>query len=195
MMMMNKYIFINFVFVLSLCSSYGLTTRRLNDNNNNNNKTSYGLTTRRLNDNNNKTSYGLTTRRLNDNKNDNNNNKTSYGLTTRRLNDNKNDNKNDDGNINKFGILIDTVTFDDLFADKCYPCYTAYYSDPTTYTKILSCAGPVLFVGAILDGESVFSLGAYGLASEVQTQTAINTPHLSNGVYWYFTPQWSFGFL
>ena len=40
-----------------------------------------------------------------------------------------------------------------------------------------------------------FVVGAYGLASEVQTQTALNTPHLSNGVYWYFTPGQSFGFL
>ena len=38
-------------------------------------------------------------------------------------------------------------------------------------------------------------LGAFALASDVQQITALNTPHLSNGVYWYFTPGKSFGFL
>ena len=38
-------------------------------------------------------------------------------------------------------------------------------------------------------------LGAFALASDVQQITALNTPHLSNGVYWYFTPRKSFGFL
>ena len=93
------------------------------------------------------------------------------------------------------GILLNTVTYEDLIANKCSPCYSEYYHTPTTSTDISSCAGPVLFVGAIDDGDSVFSLGAYGLASEVQTQTALNTPHLSNGVYWYFTSGYSFGFL
>ena len=38
-------------------------------------------------------------------------------------------------------------------------------------------------------------LGAFGLASEVHNSTILNTPHLSNGAYWYFTPGKSFGFL
>ena len=38
-------------------------------------------------------------------------------------------------------------------------------------------------------------LGAFALASDAQQITVLNTPHLSNGAYWYFTPGKSFGFL
>ena len=93
------------------------------------------------------------------------------------------------------GIQYNTVTVDDLIARGCSPCYSEYYAAPTTSKNISSCAGPVLFVGAKYDWTLSVNLGAYGLASEVQTQTALNTPHLSNGVYWYFTPRESFGFL
>ena len=94
-----------------------------------------------------------------------------------------------------WGIQYNTVTVDDLLAGGCSPCLSEYYATPTTSANILSCAGPVLFVGAKYGWSSTLNLGAYGLASEVQTVTALNTPHLSNGVYWYFVPGQSFGFL
>ena len=83
----------------------------------------------------------------------------------------------------------------DLYARGCLPCLSQLYATPTTSTNILSCAGPVLFVGVKYGWTAKLNLGAYGLASEVQTRTALNTPHLSNGVYWYFLPGQSFGFL
>ena len=86
------------------------------------------------------------------------------------------------------GIVLNTVTYDDLKANGCTSCYSEYYSDYTTSANISSCSGPVLFVGSIKDGNPVYNLGAYDLASEVQTVTDLNKPHLSNDVYWYLTP-------
>ena len=61
---------------------------------------------------------------------------------------------------------------------------------------INACTGPYLFVGATLNyGVSPFYLGAFSSSAEILKQTALNSPHLSNGVYWYFTSGKSFGFL
>jgi hypothetical protein len=60
---------------------------------------------------------------------------------------------------------------------------------------INACSGPYLFVGAISSVSSTYLVGAFGSATEVLRQTALNTPHLSGGVYWYNTPGQSFGFL
>ena len=98
------------------------------------------------------------------------------------------------------GIQDKIVREDDLKSE-CSICYEDRYQDSTIPEDILSCAGPVLFVGA-LKGQfwwfwqsKIVHLGAFALASEVHQITALNTPHLSNGVYWYFTPRRSFGFL
>ena len=80
----------------------------------------------------------------------------------------------------------------------CKPCYEDPYEKPTSSENILSCAGPILFVGAAYTpfiGETRVYLGAFALAQEVHKITVLNTPHESNGVYWYFTPGKSFGFL
>ena len=78
----------------------------------------------------------------------------------------------------------------------CSQCYIAYYGEETFASRILSCAGPVLFVGAQkFWWQSTFYLGAFNTASEVHKITALNTPHASNGAYWYFSPDKSFGFL
>ena len=83
----------------------------------------------------------------------------------------------------------------------CSLCYAAEYDQPTTSEDILSCAGPVLFVGTQQAYKSSnywsigFYLGAFAVVEEVQKTTVLNTPHESNGVYWYFTPGKSFGFL
>lgn len=78
--------------------------------------------------------------------------------------------------------------------NQCTVCYNTFYSGITTTAIINSCTGPYLFVGALAKGNASFQLGAYGLATDVQTQTTINTPHLSNGAWWYFTTSQSFGF-
>ena len=82
----------------------------------------------------------------------------------------------------------------------CSLCYEDPYSERTASFMIINCAGPVLFVGAMkswwwLWQTKKMYLGAFALASEVHQTTVLNTPHLSNGVYWYFTPGKSFGFL
>jgi hypothetical protein len=51
-----------------------------------------------------------------------------------------------------------------------------------------------LFVGALKSGASTFQLGAFGQASEIQKVTVKNEPQLANGVWWYNTPNYSFGF-
>ena len=95
-----------------------------------------------------------------------------------------------------YGIQYNSVTEYDLKARGCSVCYFKAYAGNTNSDDISSCAGPVLFVGAhkYMHLSSIY-LGAFGLASEVQRKTASNTPHLSNGVYWYFTSGKSFGFL
>ena len=99
-----------------------------------------------------------------------------------------------------YGIQFDSVTEDRLESGQCSLCFDALYAKATYSEDILSCAGPVLFVGA--QGRYMsdfwdrdFLLGAFGLASEVHHFTVLNKPHESNGVYWYFTPGKSFGFL
>ena len=100
-----------------------------------------------------------------------------------------------------YGIQYNSVTEEDLKSGQCSQCYHDDYREHTTSEDILSCAGPVLFVGAqkhvfwVWWYESTISLGAFALASEVHKITALNTPHESNGAYWYFTPGKSFGFL
>ena len=86
------------------------------------------------------------------------------------------------------------VAVSNLIQSGCSLCYNKFYGDRTTTSIIESCTGKWLFVGAVASDSSTFLLGAYGLASDVLTQTALNTPHLSNGVWWYFTPGQSFGF-
>ena len=98
-----------------------------------------------------------------------------------------------------YGIQQDSVKEDDLNSE-CSICYFAHHEQPTSSEDILSCTGPVLFVGAQDWNrwwwwtDKTMYTGAFALVSAVHKTTALNTPHLSNGVYWYFTPGKSFGF-
>ena len=109
-----------------------------------------------------------------------------------------------------YGIQYKNMAEDWLGSQGCSLCFDALYEEAAYSEDILSCAGPVLFVGAKdermlrmdcagYDGpyywSQQFILGAFGLASEIHKFTVLNTPHESNGVYWYFTPGKSFGFL
>jgi hypothetical protein len=73
----------------------------------------------------------------------------------------------------------------------CSTCHDVDYADGLSVSEISSCSGPYLFVGAKVSG--YIFLGAWGPVAEVQTTTAVNSPHIYNGVYWYFNSQ-SFGF-
>ena len=95
----------------------------------------------------------------------------------------------------KRGIQLNSVTLSDLGTRGCSVCFDSTYATPTTTSMINACSGPYLFVGAISSYSSTYLVGAFGSATEVQRQTALNTPHLSGGVYWYFTTGESFGFL
>jgi hypothetical protein len=78
---------------------------------------------------------------------------------------------------------------------ECTPCYVAIYGTATTESDILRCHGPYLFVGARINaGASVFELGAYALASQITTHTALNSPNYFNGAWWYLTSGYSVGF-
>ena len=68
------------------------------------------------------------------------------------------------------------------------------YPKATTSNDIRGCTGPNLFVGGRATASSTFKLGAFDTSAVILTETQLNTPHLSNGVYWYFTPSKSFGF-
>lgn len=87
------------------------------------------------------------------------------------------------------------VTFASLAEANCSMCYYAKYPSRTTSANVTSCAGPFLFVGMRSLDAINFTSGAYAAASEVQKPTPLNSPHLSNGVYWYFTEGEYFGFL
>ena len=92
-----------------------------------------------------------------------------------------------------FGVL-NSVTFDNLDRYGCKVCYQQTYSTWTTSDDIRKCAGPYLFVGGRATASSTFMLGAFDTSAVIHTETQLNTPHLSNGVYWYFTQYKSFGF-
>jgi hypothetical protein len=87
------------------------------------------------------------------------------------------------------------VTLASLAEANCSMCYNAKYPSKTTSTNVTSCAGPFLFVGTLSFDAKTFTLGAYATASEVLKPTPLNSPHLSNGVYWYFKEGEYFGFL
>jgi hypothetical protein len=80
----------------------------------------------------------------------------------------------------------------------CSECLAMSHSkskEQSLSDKILACSGPYLFVGVLAEGEDVFELGAFGKASEILEITPLNITNYSDGVYWYFTPSYSFGFL
>lgn len=87
------------------------------------------------------------------------------------------------------------VTFASLTEASCSMCYNAKYLSRTASANVTSCTGPFLFVGMRSLGAAMFTFGAYAAAFEVQKPTPLNSPHLSNGVYWYFKEGEHFGFL
>lgn len=93
------------------------------------------------------------------------------------------------------GIQFMQTTESDLHNQSCSLCFDKGYWESIRSEEILACDGTYLFVGAKERQRKTFSIGAYGLASEIHQQTEHNRPHSSNGLYWYFTSGWSFGFV
>lgn len=87
----------------------------------------------------------------------------------------------------QYGITQSSISY-------CSPCLFADFSVSTASTDITGCSGPFLFVGAMLNGARNFQLGAFADKAQIQIPTPVNTPHLSNGVFWYMTSGYSFGF-
>lgn len=94
----------------------------------------------------------------------------------------------------KSGVLQSTESLSSLLSVGCSVCHVGGIGYHTTIADIASCKGPYLFVGALSHQDFTFHIGAYALATEVQLETNLNSPHLSNGVNWYFNPSASFGF-
>ena len=93
-----------------------------------------------------------------------------------------------------FGVQLNSVTTADLDSYGCSVCYLQIYATVTTSNDIRGCTSPNLFVGGRATGSSTFKLGAFDTSAVILTETLLDTPHLSNGVYWYFTQYRSFGF-
>jgi hypothetical protein len=94
------------------------------------------------------------------------------------------------------GIQHNSVTLDDLATAGCRECFSVWYSsNRPTVSDIYKCTGPYLFVGALIDERNLFQVGAYGKSEDILLSNPANTTNLSNGVHWYFSPGYSFGFL
>jgi hypothetical protein len=76
----------------------------------------------------------------------------------------------------------------------CSLCYDDSLESSTTATNITSCSGPNLFVGVKCLESDTFVIGAYAPAREIFIQIPQNTPHLHNGVYWYYSAGRYLGF-
>ena len=76
----------------------------------------------------------------------------------------------------------------------CIPCFSSIQKLPFIAAHFQPCNGHYLFVSALKAGESTHRLGAFALRSDILRTTTRNSPHLANGVFWYNTPGYSFGF-
>ena len=73
----------------------------------------------------------------------------------------------------------------------CAVCHETMAISGITSAQIGSCTGPHIFVGAgSLDSPTIL-IGAFVSVAEIMKQ---RTPHLSNGVYWYYREGHFFGF-
>ena len=91
------------------------------------------------------------------------------------------------------------VSYESLYVDfKCHQIYYGSYEYALSSSFFRSISQyaydrPYVFVGAAHRTNII--LGAFALISDIKKATPLNTPYLSNGVYWYNTSGYSFGFL
>ena len=91
------------------------------------------------------------------------------------------------------GVQYD-YTPDMLETAGCTRCFVSPFQFSFIASHFQTCTGHYLFVGALKAGESTHRLGAFALRSDILKITTRNQPRLSNGVFWYNTPGYSFGF-
>jgi hypothetical protein len=87
-----------------------------------------------------------------------------------------------------------SVSVAKLLSFECSLCYTADYKESTSTMDIMSCSGPILFVGTKSTRSSTFLHGAYGPSALVKASNPRNIPKIHNGVYWHFIEGTVFGF-
>ena len=91
------------------------------------------------------------------------------------------------------GIQYD-IPYVNLVLAGCSKCYNAVLTSATKSSHIKSCSGPYLFVGIQSPDNVTFVVGAFAPAAEVQIPTTLSNSHLSNGLYWHFEEEKTFGF-
>ena len=92
------------------------------------------------------------------------------------------------------GYHHNSVSVAKLLSFGCSQCYMADYGESTSTTDIMSCSGPILFVGSKSPKSSTFLHGAYGPAAIVKASEPTNVMKRHNGVHWHFQEGASFGF-
>lgn len=84
------------------------------------------------------------------------------------------------------GYHHNSISVAKLLSNECSLCYTADYKESTSTMDIMSCSGPILFVGTKSTRSSTFLHGAYGPSALVKASHPKNVPKIHNGVYWHF---------
>ena len=79
------------------------------------------------------------------------------------------------------------VTSTSLSRLGCSLCYDDSLESTSAEQNITSCGGPNLFVGVKCPESANFVIGAYAPAREIFSNDALDTPHLYNEVYWYYS--------
>ena len=69
----------------------------------------------------------------------------------------------------------------------CSLCYDDSLESTSARKNITSCSGPNLFVDVKYLESAKFVIGAYAPAREIFSYNALDTPHLYNKVYWYYS--------
>lgn len=92
------------------------------------------------------------------------------------------------------GYHHNSVSVAKLLSFGCSLCYKADYKESTSTMDIMSCSGPILFVGTKSTRSSTFLHGAYGPSAPVKASNPKNIPKIHNGVYWHFIEGAFFGF-
>ena len=86
------------------------------------------------------------------------------------------------------------VTSTSLSRLGCSLCYDDSLESTSAKKIITSCSGPNLFVGVKCLESATFVIGAYAPAREIFSHDALDTPHLYNEVYWYYSAGRYIGF-
>ena len=92
------------------------------------------------------------------------------------------------------GYHHNSVSVAKLLSSGCTQCYMADYRESTKTADIMSCLGPILFVGSKSTRSLTFLHGSYGPVAIVKASQPTITSKIHNGVHWHFEENASFGF-